>query len=293
MRDLLVFVLRCTVYAVLLGPILALSLYALSTRWFFPQLIPREWTAEPLLRLVSAPQTQAALARSLLIAGMVTLFALLLGLPAARVLGMRHFRGRRLALLVLFLPNVLPPLAIGMGLNVLFLRLGLTGSVSGVVLAHMVPVLPYAIFALLGVFARYDEGYELQARTLGISPTHVLLRVTLPLLAPGLAIAALFAFLVSWSQYVLTLLIGGGQVITLPVLLFAAVSGGNPTSIAGLAMLFAIPPVLVISLTLRSLSAGAAQIGQHYGGALGRASNSGMFPNDSRASHARRPTPSH
>lgn len=257
-------VLRSPLYVLLVGPIAALMLYALSTRWFFPQLLPAEWTLAPLLRQLGDPRTQAAVGTSLLTAGATTALALLLGLPAARVLGLRRFRGRSLVLLILFLPNVVPPLAIGMGLNVLFLRLGLAGSVAGVVLVHLVPVLPYAIFALLGVFARYDEGYELQARSLGASPTHVWLRVALPLLGPGLVVAALFAFLVSWSQYVLTLLIGGGRVITLPVLLFAAVSGGNPTSIAGLALLFAAPPVVAIALAARALSAGAAEVGQQY-----------------------------
>jgi putative spermidine/putrescine transport system permease protein len=255
---------RSTLYALLVGPILALVLYALSTRWFFPQLLPTEWTVEPLLRQLSNPRTQEALGASLLTAGVTTALALLLGLPAARALGLRRFRGRSLVLLVLFLPNVVPPLAIGMGLNVLFLRLGLAGGVAGVVLSHLVPVLPYAIFALLGVLAHYDEGYELQARSLGASSTQVWLRVTLPLIGPGVAVAALFAFLVSWSQYVLTLLIGGGRVITMPVLLFAAVSGGNPTSIAVLALLFAAPPVLAIALAARALGAGAAEVGQQY-----------------------------
>lgn len=263
-RALASVVLRLALYVFLAGPVLALVTYALSTRWFFPQLLPAEWTAAPLLRQLGSPQTREALGASLLTAGVTTALALLLGLPAARALGLRRFRGRSLVLLVLFLPNVVPPLAIGMGLNVLFLRLGLAGGIAGVVLVHLVPVLPYAIFALLGVFARYDEGYELQARTLGASPGRVWLKVTLPLLGPGIAVATLFAFLVSWSQYVLTLLIGGGRVITLPVLLFAAVSGGNPTSIAGLALLFAAPPVLAIALAARVLRAGAAEIGQQY-----------------------------
>jgi putative spermidine/putrescine transport system permease protein len=263
-RGAAFYVLRSTFYVLLVGPILALILYALSTRWFFPQLLPAEWTLTPWLRQLSDPRTQAALGTSLLTAGITTVLALLLGLPAARVLGLRPFRGRSLVLLILFLPTVVPPLAIGMGLNVLFLRLGLAGSVLGVVLVHVVPVLPYTIFALLGVFARYDEGYELQAYTLGASPPHVWLRVALPLLGPGLAVAALFAFLVSWSQYVLTLLIGGGRVITLPILLFAAVAGGNPTSIAGLALLFAAPPVIAIALAARALSAGASTVGQQF-----------------------------
>lgn len=263
-RRAALYVLRSTFYVLLVGPIATLALYALSTRWFFPQVLPAEWTFAPLLRQLGDPRTQASVGASLLTAGITTILALLIGLPAARVLGLRRFRGRSLVLLILFLPNVVPPLAIGMGLNVLFLRLGLAGSVGGVVLVHLVPVVPYTIFALLGVFARYDEGYELQARTLGASPLHVWLRVALPLLGPGLAVAALFAFLVSWSQYVLTLLIGGGRVITLPILLFASVAGGNPTSIAGLALLFAAPPVLAIALAARTLSAGATEVAQQY-----------------------------
>ena len=260
-RRAAALLIRMLLGIVLLGPILALTLSASSTHWFFPQLVPGEWTLAPLLRQLGDPRTHAALGASLLTAGAATTLALLLGLPAARALGLRTFRGRTLALLILFLPSVVPPLAVGMGLNVLLLRLGLAGSIAGVVLVHLVPVVPYAILALLGVFARYDEGYELQARTLGANPCQVWLRVALPLLWPGLAVAALFAFLVSWSQYVLTLLVGGGQVITLPILLFAAVSGGNPTSIAGLALLFAAPPVIAIALAARALAAGVATAG--------------------------------
>lgn len=264
MRRWSLFLLRATLYLLLLGPLVAFGLYGLSTRWFYPLLLPSEWTFEPLMRQLGSPQIQAALAKSLVIAGLVTSLALLIGLPAARTLGLRRFRGRSLVLLLMFLPTVVPPLATGMGLNILFLQLGLAGSVAGVVLVHLVPVLPYTIFALLGVFARYDEGYEQQARTLGASWPLVLLRVTLPLAGPGLAVAALFAFLVSWSQYVLTLLIGGGRVITLPILLFSAVAGGNPTTTAILALLFAAPPILAIAVAARALSDGATMVGQQY-----------------------------
>ena len=67
-------------------------------------------------------------------------------------------------------------------------------------------------------------------------------------------VAALFAFLISWSQYLLTLLIGGGQVITLPMLLFSAASGGNPSLVAILSLVFVAPPVLVIAATARQLT---------------------------------------
>jgi putative spermidine/putrescine transport system permease protein len=88
-------------------------------------------------------------------------------------------------------------------------------------------------------------------------------RVSLPLLAPGIAVAALFGFLASWTQYVLTLLVGGGQVVTLPLLVFAAAAGGNPATTAGLALLLALPPMLAVALTARALG-GATTIGQQY-----------------------------
>ena len=67
-------------------------------------------------------------------------------------------------------------------------------------------------------------------------------------------VAGLFAFLVSWSQYVLTLLIGGGQVVTLPVLLFSSVPGGDSASIAAQSLLFVGPGLLILLVTSRYLS---------------------------------------
>jgi putative spermidine/putrescine transport system permease protein len=66
---------------------------------------------------------------------------------------------------------------------------------------------------------------------------------------PGVVVATLFAFIISWSEYILTFLIGGGRVITMPILVFSAVSGGNPTSIAVLSLLFVAPPMLIVAAT--------------------------------------------
>ena len=143
-----------------------------------------------------------------------------------------------------------------MGLNILFLQIGLAGSYLGVILAHLIPTLPYVVFTLAGAYARYDENYEFQSLVLGASPLRTFLTVTLPLIAPSLVVAALFAFLISWSQYLLTLLIGSGQIITLPILLFSAASGGNPVTIAVLSLIFLAPPVLVIAATTCKLDIG-------------------------------------
>lgn len=248
------FLPRFILYFILAAPLALFALYAFSTRWFFPAPLPTEWTSAVFMRALNDSRVWSGLRDSLEIACIVSLLSLALGFPAARVLGLRQFRGRQSAWLILFLPTIVPPLAIGMGLNILFLQIGLAGSYSGVILAHLVPTLPYVIFTLAGAYARYDENYEFQALVLGANPLRTFFIVTLPLIAPSLVVAALFAFLISWSQYLLTLLIGGGQVITLPILLFSAASGGNPVSIAALSLIFLAPPVLVIVATARQLN---------------------------------------
>ena len=249
-------ILRFALYFVLAAPLVLFIVYAFSTRWFFPQPLPAEWTTVVFMRTLNDPRVLSGLRDSLGIALVVSLLSLALGFPAARVLGLRQFQGRQTAWLILFLPTIVPPLAIGMGLNILFLQIGLAGSYPGVILAHLIPTLPYVVFTLAGAYARYDENYEFQSLVLGASPLRTFLTITLPLIAPSLVVAALFAFLISWSQYLLTLLIGSGQIITLPILLFSAASGGNPVTIATLSLIFLAPPVLVIAATTRKLAIG-------------------------------------
>lgn len=238
----------------LFAPVGVFMLYGFSTRYFYPDLLPDAWTAQPLLRQLRNPRTLTALRLSTEIAVLVSALSLLVGYPAARTLGTRSFRGKGLVYVLLFLPTVVPPVATGIGLNILFLRLGLAGTRLGVALVHLIPVLPYVVFTLAGVFARYDPHYEYQARVLGARGLRLFRSVTLPLILPGLIVAALFAFLISWSQYLLTLLIGGGRVITLPILLFSTVAGGNPTTISVLSLLFVTPLVIVLALSARYLA---------------------------------------
>ena len=80
----------------------------------------------------------------------------------------------------------------------------------------------------------------------------------------SLVVATLFAFLISWSQYLLTLLIGSGRIITLPILLFSAASGGNPVTIAAISLIFLAPPVLVIAATARQLNQQTGEIREQY-----------------------------
>lgn len=246
------------VAVVLVAPLIVFLLNAFARSWFYPQLIPQQWTLAAWARVFS-PQSDVlqALGNSLLIAGVVTPTALIIGMPAGRALGLYTFRGKRLIEFLLLLPALVPPLAVSMGLAVNFLRWGWAGHWVGVSIAHLVPVLPYTILIFAGMFNQYSLEHEQQARALGAKPWAVVWYVMLPLIKPGIIVAGLFAFLISWSQYLLTLLIGSGRVITLPILLFSSAAGGNNMTIAVQAILFTAPALLLLLVTNRLLSTDA------------------------------------
>jgi putative spermidine/putrescine transport system permease protein len=151
---------------------------------------------------------------------------------------------------LLLAPVIVPGLAGTLGLQVFFIRYGLADSVRGVVVAHLLAAVPYVSLVMASVYGNLDVRLEDQARTLGAGPVQVFLRVTLPAVAPGLAVAALFAFLISWGEYVLTLLVGGGTVRTLPLLLYSYL-GGNDTPVAAtLAIALVLPPLVMLALGL-------------------------------------------
>jgi len=236
-------------------PFVPLVLWAFSSRWFYPQPWPQAWglRAWEYIFNTAGSQIIPGLMQSVWVAGLSALLAVALGLPAGRALGLYHFRGKQALAVLLTLPVVVPPLCVAMGLHLWFIRLGLTETLAGVVLIHSIFCLPYAVFVLWGVFANYDPDFEDQARSLGAGPWRTWYCITLPMVLPGVVVAGLFAFLLSWSQYLSTLIIGGGRVVTLPILLFALMGSGDRPVAAAVSLVFVLPALLILLISARCL----------------------------------------
>lgn len=236
-------------------PLVPLVVWAFAGQWRYPALTPQQVSARGV-RLIADPRAQIGhgLVLSLGIGVAVALLACAVGLPAGRAVGLYRFRGRRLVQFLLLGPVIVPGLAVTLGIQVLFIRFGLADTVLGVVLVQLMPTVPYAATVLGAGFANLDVDYERQARTLGAGPLRTTWSVTLPLVRPSLVVAGLFAFLISWSEYVLTLLVGGGQVQTLPLLLFAAIGSSDTTAAAALALLVIGPPLVLVAASSRVLT---------------------------------------
>lgn len=242
-------------------PLVPLAIWSVARGWRFPDLLPQTYSLAAWdIALSPTTGVLQSFALTAVIAILTALVAVLIGLPAGRALGLYRFRGKALVVLLLLAPAILPGIALVLGLHGVFLRLGLAGSVSGVVLAHLIPVLPYAVLVLTAVFTRFDPRLEEQARSLGATPWQCLTRVTLPAIWPGLLTAALFAFLVSWSQYLLTLVIGGGRVQTLPLVLFSAANAGRNDVTAAIALLYILPGVVILIVTARQITGRSAAL---------------------------------
>lgn len=233
-------------------PLAWLLIQSFAQNWRFPLIFPPEFSFRAWSYLLdSSSGVSQALLSSLLIAFIVTFLSLCLAIPAARAIGLYDFRGKSLVLFALLLPILSPAIATAVGGHALFLRYNLTDSWTGVILAHLVPTMPYCILTLTGSFARFDTDFEAQAKNLGASNLQIWRYVILPAIAPGVALAAVFAFLISWSQYLTTLLIGGGKVITLPLILVNFQRSSDEAVTSGLTLIFLVPTIVFLAISTR------------------------------------------
>ena len=228
-------------------PLLPVLLWAAANRWTFPAALPQEWGLTGW-RDAEAAGLAPALLRSLVLGLAVMAVATPLGVMIGRALGWRLGRRPRLLVAALLAPLVLPPFAVSMGLDVVLIRVGLPGPVA-VVLLLTTLALPYTAYTSATGYARTSPLLEEQARALGATPRQARLRVVLPAMRGSILVAALLAFLVGWSDYVVTLLVGGGQLVTAPVLLGSAAAGsGNDAMAAVIALAAFVPPVLLVTI---------------------------------------------
>lgn len=237
----------------LLAPVLPLATWAISGQWRYPALLPERVTGRGLA-LVATPEVVRSLLTSLVIAGTVAAVATAVGFGAGRALGSYRFRGRRVVRLLLLVPALVPTLAVTLGIQVFFIRLGLADTAPGVVVAHLIPTVPYAGLVLAAAFDNLDPEVEDQARMLGAGPVLRMLLVTVPAVRSALAVTVYLTFVISWGEYILTLLVGGGTVRTLPLLLFATVGTADYPAAAALALVIALPPLLLAGLAARRLT---------------------------------------
>ncbi len=250
------------VAALIVGPFAPLIIQSLAFRWAWPNLLPSVWWLEqrekspiPLAwDYVLSPYSRIyeATINTMAIGLAVTVICLAICLPAARVLARERFRGKNSFEFFLSLPLIVPEAAIGIALLMIFINLGLAGSYVGIIIAHLIPTIPYMVRMLTAVYQGLGREFEEQAMILGANRWQILRMVTLPMLMPGVVAGALFTFLVSSNIFLLTFFLGQGKIITLPTLLFSKISGGTlDASAAGITLIVSLPGIILLVISER------------------------------------------
>ncbi len=236
------------IFIMVFTPFVPLLIWSVSHRWAFPNIIPdfglRAWKYVFTQRSIAH-----GLITSVLISLAVTCISLVISMPAAKVLGTQNFKGKRFVEMIITLPAIVPILAVIMGIQFIFIKIGLINTYIGVVIVQLIPTMPYMVMYLQSTFQNYSLDFESQARVLGASPIKVFYLITIPIIWPGIVVAALYTFLVSWSQYLLTIMIGGPVVRTLPTLLFSLMGSGDNAVAAAVSIVFILPAIVLLILT--------------------------------------------
>jgi len=238
-----------TIAALIALPLLALIIRAFADVWRAPAIVPQRLGLRGV-RIAFSGDTATAFTNSLVVALWTVTVALMVGWPAARVLGERRLRHPAPVFLLLAMPLLVPSYAVGSGLTEWFIRLGLDGTILALVAAHLTFVLPYVTVVLLAGFGPRLTAIEELGSVSGLSQLRRLAWVTLPSAAPTVAAAALLGFLVSWSDYGASLAVGAGRPM-LPVVLLPFI-GADPQVAATLALLFLAPAIAALAVTVRA-----------------------------------------
>lgn len=189
-----------------------------------------------------------SIVNSLIIGGAATVFSLVLGTAAA--LGLRGnilpFGGfLRTAFL---LPMVVPAVVLGVGLQILLARIGLSSTYLGVAVAHTVLCAPFVVVSVSTALQGIDANVERAAASLGAGPVVTFRRITLPLALPGIVTGAVFAFATSLDEVVLTLFVAGPNQRTLARQMFASIRENISPAVAAAAFLLVIGTLLLAAL---------------------------------------------
>jgi putative spermidine/putrescine transport system permease protein len=237
----------------LAGIILSVIVNAFGTTWFrgpLPEAFTFEWFGQAWQEFKLAD----VLWTTLQVTFSVLALSLALGVPAAYALARRDFPGKKLVMLLMLLPVMLPPITYGVPLATLMYQLQLAGSLTGVILVNLVPALPFVILVMTPFIGQLDRNLESAARMCGANTWKMFRMVLVPLLTPGILAAGVLILVRTVAMFELTFLVAGPKSETLIVALYsAAFSTGirSAQTIDAMAVIYIVMTSVLLMIALR------------------------------------------
>jgi putative spermidine/putrescine transport system permease protein len=233
-----------------LAPLLVTVAISVSDSGFV-QFPPRGFTLSWYAKVARDPDFLASLSFSLALAFAATAGAICLGLPAAFAVVRHKFPGRGAVSAMLLSPLIFPVLITGVALLQLFSAMGSNNTPLNLLIAHVLVTTPYVVRTVTASLMLADASLEDAARTLGADGWRVFRRITMPQIAPGLVAGALFAFMVSFDNFPISLWLSDAQHNPIPLLIFQMISNVFEPSVAAISTLMMLLSLVIVLIVER------------------------------------------
>ncbi len=238
----------------LYAPIIVMAFMSFNASQYYQ--LPFEFSLKWYEKLSQNTEILNAATRSVLIALATTVIATTLGTAASLALFRFEFRGKRFLQVMLFPPIAIPWLITGTAMLIFFYGVGLGRGTPSVLIGHVALALPYVIVVVSARLATFDPTLEEAARSMGADSWTVTRRVTLPWIASGIIAGALFAFAVSFDQFVVSYFLSEPGDSTLPVLIYTSIRKGFTPEINAISTI-----IIVVSMAVMLLAARFSNFG--------------------------------
>ena len=238
----------------LYAPILVMAAMSFNASEFYQ--LPFSFTTDWYAKLAGNREILSAAWRSVWIAVIVTAIATSLGTAASVALFRYDFPGKRVLQVLLFPPIAIPWLITGTAMLIFFFGIGLGRGTPAVILGHVALALPYVIVVVSARLTSFDRTLEEAARSLGASPWQITRAVTVPWILPGIIAGGLFAFAVSFDQFVVSYFLSEPGDSTLPVLIYTSIRKGFTPEINAISTI-----IIAVSMGIMLLAARYSNFG--------------------------------
>ena len=209
-------------------PMVVVLIWSVTGRWPWPLMLPESYSLRTVKELFFGSASLPKLLKSSIsLALTVAVLGTVIGILTARATELYRFRGKALVYMGSFFPLLVPGTVFAMGIQITLMNLGVSDTLSGVILVHLIAAVPYCITIMTDVTAAVGDRLEQQAMVLGASPMRSFFEVTLPGLLPGILSSMSMGFILSYSQYFTTLMVGGGRVKTIALVLVPYIQSGD------------------------------------------------------------------
>ncbi|WP_297130474.1 ABC transporter permease [Terrisporobacter sp.] len=223
----------------ILLPLLNIIIWSFTERWPWPNVFPENYSLRGFKEIFGRKGEMIQLfMSSIMLSMIVAILSVIIGLMSARAFVFYNFKGKNQIYFASILPFLIPCTVFAMGIHVTFIKLGLSNTILGVIIVHLIYSLPYATRLLVDGTEAVGQKLEEQAKVLGANTFQAFTKVTLPILSPVILSALSMSYIVSFSQYFLTLLIGGGKIKTFTIVMFPYISGGDRNIVASYTIVF-------------------------------------------------------